>query len=253
MGRTGRTVGIVLVLSLALVACGGGDDEDAAGPTSSAATAPSTSEVPVPGSTVTTSPTAQTCPPIAARAPLASDETIPVDFDGDGTDDTLRAYVDGGDWHVRGEIGGDGFHDQVVTGVGPGTVKPLFGVRLNPSDATEQAWVKVGSGAYTSILTIFVFQDCELVRPTRDGNPAEFAIGASVRNAVGVTCFMFDQGIEVFEATSDDGVTYSGQSQLYTIDFESHPPLMKPVAGWPMPVPAGSPRTNLACGSLTYP
>ena len=109
-------------------------------------------------------------------------------------------------------MGGDGFHDQVVTPLGPSSVEPIFAARLNPSDATEEAWVKIGTGAYAQIVTIFVFQGCELRRPTLDGNPVELAVGASVRNASGVSCFMFDQAIEVFDTTSEDGITFNGQS-----------------------------------------
>ena len=165
--------------------------------------------------------------------------------------------MDGGDWHVRGEIGGDGFHDQVVVPLGPAGVEPIFGARLNPSDDTEEAWVRIGTGAYAGILTIFVFRDCELQRPTLNGDPFEVPVGASIRNAAGVSCFMFDQGIEVFDTQSEDGITFTGESQLYTLDVTSQPaPTLEPVAGWPMPVDAGTPQSHLSrltCGSKTSP
>ncbi len=153
-------------------------------------------------------------------------------------------------------MAGDGFHDQVVAAVGPGAVEPIFAAHLNGSDPSEVAWVKVGSGAYASIVTIFVFQGCQLVRPVLDGNPVELPVGASVMNAAGVACFMFDQGVEVFDTTSTDGITFSGQSQLYTLDVGNQPPTLDPVVGWPMPVPPSSPDSHLShltCGSLVYP
>ncbi len=260
MGQARRHTGLSLVVvTLLLAGCTGGDDEAPTTTTASTDGATTTVEqtttaAPATSSTVATAPAdGDPCPAIAARAPQASDETIPVDFDGDGTPDTLRVYLAGSDWHVRGEIDGSGFHDQVVPTAGPSGVTPIFGARVNP-DATEEAWVKIGSGASAAIVTLFVFRDCELLRPTLQGDPAELTLGASVRNASGVTCFMFDQGIEVFTTTSEDGVNHSGQSQLYTLDATSQPvPTLDPVEGWPMPVETTSPRTNLACGSKVYP
>ncbi len=102
-----------------------------------------------------------------------------------------------------------------------------------------------------------MFRDCELQRPTLDGEPFEVPVGASIRNAAGVSCFMFDQGIEVFDTQSEDGITYTGESQLYTLDVTSQPaPTLDPVAGWPMPVDAGTPQSHLSrltCGSKTSP
>jgi len=244
----------VALVGLTLAGCGG-DDEGATPttvptsvPTTTASTSPSASSttvVPGPGSTAPSGPADKSqCPPIAARAALADDETIPIDFDGDGTAETLRVYRDGTEWHVRGELAGYAFHDQVVPGSGP--MAPVGAARLNPSDATQEAWVRVGNGAYTGILTIFVFRDCELQRATLDGEPVALPVGASIRNAAGIGCFMFDQGIEVFTTTSEDGILYSGESELYTLDVTSQPaPTLDLVAGYPMPVPPGPSQNHL--------
>jgi hypothetical protein len=272
MRTTARRVAKALVLPVliasTLVGCGGDDEGASPSPTSAttgatttapattASSAPATSAASTPGSSVSsTLPGKSQCPPIAARAPQPTDATIPIDFDGSGTAETLRVYQQGADWHVRGEFGGYAFDDQVVPGSGP--MAPVGAARLNPSDANQEAWVKVANGAYTEILTIFVFRDCRLQRATLDGEPAAFPVGASVRNAVGIGCFMFDQGIEVFSTTSDDGVLYSGESQLYTLDVTAQPaPTLEPVAGWPMPVSprtAGGPLGQLSCGDLGPP
>lgn len=256
---------LLAALGLALTACGGSDDDALTTPTTAAGASPTTGPAtpattvaPGAGSTVVSEPDGESaCPALPAVPTQATDESIPVDFDGDGTADSLRAYLADGDWHVRGEMGGVGFHDQVVVPRGPAGLEPLFGARLNPSDDTEEAWVRIGTGAYAGIVTIFVFRDCELQRPTLDGEPVELAVGASVKNAAGVSCFMFDQGIEVFDTQSDDGVNFTGESQLYTLDVTSQPaPTLEPVAGWPMPVSTDNPAAHLSqltCGSKVHP
>ena len=62
-----------------------------------------------------------------------------------------------------------------------------------------------------------------LQRVQLNGSPAEFPVGATVTAADGVACFGFDTGIEVFTTTSTDGVTYTGSSNLYTIDLTTSP------------------------------
>ena len=55
-------------------------------------------------------------------------------------------------------------------------------------DAAEEIWVRVGSGASSTILALFRFRECELVAVTLNGEPAELPVGASVANTSGVTC-----------------------------------------------------------------
>ncbi len=169
-------------------------------------------------------------PPMPAGA--TNPTTAPVDFDGDGTAETLRVYQLGSVWHVRAEevvgavdVGpGDdvGLDDEVLAGSGP-TMTAIGGATVN-NDTAEEAWVKVGSGSATDIIGVLVFQNCDLQRVGLNNAPAEFPIGITVTAADGLACFGFDTGIEVFATTSNDGVTYTGTSTLYTIDLSSTPP-----------------------------
>jgi len=62
---------------------------------------------------------------------------------------------------------------------------------------------------------------------------------------------MLDQGIEVFERTSDDGITYTGESKLYTLDVAAVPPRLDLVSGYPKPIPPNTPERELSrqtCG-----
>jgi|GEM_PF-2320216 len=163
------------------------------------------------------------CPAIPPVPSSASDiTTAPVDFDGDGTAETLRVYQLGSVWHVRAEAGGVGLDDEVLAGTGP-TMTAIGGATVN-NDTAEEAWVKVGSGAATDIVGVLVFLNCDLQRVELNNAPAEFPIGITVTAADGLACFGFDTGIEVFATTSNDGVTYTGTSTIYTIDLSSNPP-----------------------------
>lgn len=167
-------------------------------------------------------PSDSPCPGVASLPPGVTDvTTAPVDFSGDGTPDVLRVYLVGTVWHARAEVGGVGTSDIVLTGSGP-SMTAIGGATVDGGSG-EEAWVKVGSGSATDIIGLLVYRDCTLERVGLDGSPAEFPVGASATAADGVACFGFDTGIEVFTTTSTDGVTYTGSSALYTIDYGTTP------------------------------
>lgn len=167
-------------------------------------------------------PTDAPCPPVPAVPPGATDvTTAPVDFDADGTPDVLRVYRVGAVWHARAEVGGVGLSDVVLTGPGP-SMTAIGGATVD-GIPPEEAWVKVGSGSATDIIGLLVYRDCTLERVQLDGVPAEFPVGVTATAADGVACFGFDTGIEVFTTTSSDGVTYTGNSNLYTISYGTTP------------------------------
>jgi hypothetical protein len=168
-------------------------------------------------------PSSTECAPVADVPGNATGvTTAAVDFDGDGAPDVLRVYQDGGVWHARVEVGGVGLYDAVLTG--PGPAMTAIGGATVDGVPVEEAWVKVGSAASTDIIGVLVFQDCVLHRVTLDGAPAEFPIGVTTTAADGLGCYGFDVGIEVFTTTSTDGVTYTGTSTIYTIDYSTSPP-----------------------------
>lgn len=117
------------------------------------------------------------------------------------------------------------------------------------NNASQEAWVKVGSGASTDIVSPFVFRQCQLQRVELNGAPAEFPIGASLTHAEGLQCIGPNVGIERFDTTSSDGSTYTGTSETFTIDLSTPAPSL--VAGATTPVsesdpPGGDPFERLS-------
>lgn len=166
-------------------------------------------------------PTDAPCPHVPDVPDGATDvSTADVDFTADGTADNLRIYQVGGVWHARVEVAGVGVSDVVLAGSGPMTA---IGAATVGGVPQREGWVKVGSGSATDILGLLVFRDCALERVTLEGVPAEFPVGVSATAADGVACFGFNTGIEIFTTTSTDGVTYTGSSSLYTIDYGTTP------------------------------
>lgn len=168
-------------------------------------------------------PSSTDCTAVPDIPGSATDITsAPMDVDGDGTPDVLRVYQDAGVWHARVEVGGVALYDAVLTGPGP-SMTAIGGASVD-GVPFDEAWVKVGSGSSTDIIGMLVFQDCVLHRVTLEGVPAEFPIGVTTTAADGLGCYGFDVGIEVFTTTSTDGVTYTGTSTIYTIDYSTSPP-----------------------------
>ena len=223
-----RSFGAAMAAVLIFGSCGGD-------PTVGSSAATTTSTTTAAGSTPppaqaapsggTTPPQLASCPPIAAVPSGALDvTTAPVDFDGDNTQDVLRVYRLGSVWHARAEMANVGVDDDVVSGPGP-SMTAIGGATVD-NDASQEAWIKVGSGASTDIVSFFVFRQCDLQRVFLNGTEAGFPIGASVTHADGLQCFGFDTGIEVFSTNSTDGVTYTGGSDLYTIDLSGISPTL---------------------------
>lgn len=188
--------------------------------TSTPTIAPTVSPTPLPTVTVTGPDCATDAAPMPAGATNVT--TAPIDVEGDGTPEVLLVYDIGGVWHVRVERGGVGIDDEVLVGFGP-VMTAVGGATVN-NDLSQEAFVKIGSGAATSVLAIFVFLDCELERLHLNNVAAEFPVGISFTHADGLHCFGFDVGIEVYTTSSSDAVTYTGTVTLYLIDLASVPP-----------------------------
>lgn len=181
-----------------LAACGGDVNSSAqlAASTSSTATpttaTPTTTAAPASSTTATTArattTTGVSCPVPAIGAGATDVTTKPGDFDGNGAADVLRAYKLGPNWHLRAELAGAGGSDVVVPGVDSVSgLKALGGFNLNDTVADE-AFAIVGSGASTTLVGIFAFVNCQLVRVTEMGNAATFTVGASVQRRSGISC-----------------------------------------------------------------
>ena len=177
----------------------------------------------------------------------ATDRTAaPVDFNGDGTPDTLRVYRLGTAWHVRGEIGGAAFHDVVVAHYGP-MMAALGGARID-ADATEEAWVNVGSGAYTDHVSFYAYRSCRLLAAGDGTEAAAFPVGASVRHGVGLTCTGKGTGFETFASSTDEhGVLEEASSITFALEVRENAAVLVPGPT----TPRHTAFSGFACGRLT--
>jgi hypothetical protein len=250
--RRSRLVALPIPLLILAASCGSGGNTTARSTTTttSTTTGAPTSSTTAPPTTNRSGgpPQVASCTAIAGVPSGATAvTTAPVDFDGDNTPDTFRVYRVGTVWHARAEIANFGVNDQVVSGSGP-SMTAIGGATVN-NDATQEAWIKVGSGASTDIISFFVFRQCQLQRVLLNGVPAEFPIGASVTHADGLQCFGFDVGIEAFATNSTDGMTYAGNSKIYTIDLSGAAPTL--VLGTTAPQSETSPPGGPAFDNLS--
>ena len=153
-----------------------------------------------------------------------------IDVDADGAPDVVRTYSVGaapvaGDWHLRVELAtGQGIDLPLPDDPAPGAVVVLGGTYIGsdvdpgPGGPRPAIFVKTGSGASTSIISLFRLDECTLVAM---GGGAPFPVGASVTDSESLGCegvagtmlLAFHQA-----QLSGDGVTYEVVDTGYTRD-----------------------------------
>ena len=170
--------------------------------------------------------TQPSAPPLPADATAVS--TATGDFDGDGAADELMMYrvpSSRDDWHVRVVLA-DGYAlDQQVAIGGPITIpSAAIGGADVDGDGADEAFVVVGSGAYTFWVGLYHFDKtaCSLDRVLAPGGGAYFApVGASVRNLAGLQCVTTGPtgvpALAQLSGGSDDGRSYRGTRQFFTL------------------------------------
>ena len=156
-----------------------------------------------------------------------------IDVDADGAPDVVRTYSVGaapvaGDWHLRIELAtGQGIDLALPDDPAPGAVVVLGGTYIGsdvdpgPGGARPAIFVKTGSGASTSIISLFRLHECTLVAM---GGGAPFPVGASVTDSESLGCegvagtmlLAFHQA-----QLSGDGVTYEVIDTGYTRDGDN--------------------------------
>jgi hypothetical protein len=85
----------------------------------------------------------------------------------------------------------------------PGVNGEVMGRTDLDADGVDELFVKTGSGAATDIVGVFRVEDCQAVQATSGGSPAEFPVGATVRNISGLHAE--DGTLVVYSGTSADG------------------------------------------------
>src|SRR5581483_2744370 len=198
-----RIPGAAVVLALVALACAGcskHDEPSKLAPASSSARPGSGALGTVPTSTATVPPSTGGCPSPGAPGTLQV-STATGDADGDGTRDTVTVF-------------GTGTADDPA----PYRVRVALGVAIG------LVVVQVGSGASAGVVGMFVLDGCDLARVTAPGSqaPAKFAIGGTVTSLSGLRCEpVSGKGgarLEVLNATSDDGVTYTTSEQSLRVE-----------------------------------
>ena len=170
-----------------------------------------------------------------------------VDLDGDGSTDTLTVYGTGSasqpsPYHVHVDLGGGhGTTDAVIVDAATDdnqVVKALGGADITasaglpPDGSGVEAFVTIGSGASDTLVAVFQFSNCSIVRITGpQGNaPSNFPIGGSVTHLDGLRCdgTAGGQRLVQLSATSDDGITYNTKETRLTVadgHFTPDPPI----------------------------
>jgi Ca2+-binding RTX toxin-like protein len=198
---------------------------------------------------------------------MANGTHAPGDFDGNGTTDTLYVWGFGSDW--RAQIQTDGGYGAQIDLPTTDLAEAVGGHDVN-GDGVDEAFVKVGSGAYTDIVGLYTLYEpegwpaigfsCGMRAVTFPGVPAEaqFAIGASLMNGSGLAC-QANGTLREYQQTTADG-THWAQTRYdysYTPGFGVSSPTLETPA-WSMvslTLPADSAAiyqgSDLTCGSLS--
>jgi len=223
-----RIPGAAVVLALVALACAGcskHDEPSKLAPASSSARPGSGALGTVPTSTATVPPSTGGCPSPGAPGTLQV-STATGDADGDGTRDTVTVFGTGtaddpAPYRVRVALGdGHGAAETAITDAEPGAGQQVRALGV----AIGLVFVQVGSGASAGVVGMFVLDGCDLARVTAPGSqaPAKFAIGGTVTSLSGLRCEpVSGKGgarLEVLNATSDDGVTYTTSEQSLRVE-----------------------------------
>ncbi|MCU0268281.1 MAG: hypothetical protein MUF83_06495 [Acidimicrobiales bacterium] len=170
-------------------------------------------------------PSGGACPEVPQAAGATAETTAAGDVDGDGDLDTIVGHQAGADWRVRVELAAGGSAEHVVPGAGVGASSVVVhgGIDVD-GDSSEEVVARVGSGAGTQIIGLFVLQGCDLVPVVIEEGPAEFPVGATVGGISGVQCGGGEESEPAlfwYQGTSDDGLTFDVETIRYTLDGDT--------------------------------
>ncbi len=254
MGRTAAWC----VMALVVGACAGGPAAPTSLPSTTSTTVASTTTTTVGSTTTTTAPTTTTttttapttttfaiaapttttmvyrapstttptlCPPILPPSASAMEvTTVFADVDGDAYLDKVSTYRQEETWTVRVDLAtGGGAAEAFGPDVGAFDPVAAIGAFDIEGDGTGELFVKVGAGAYTSLVQILDYEDCtvtpitlDTIDDAGDGMTAIFPVGASIGFQSGMTCI--GDMLWTFDAElSGDGTFYEVMEIPYTL------------------------------------
>lgn len=197
---------IALLVVVLATACGNDDGGGGAAPstTGTSTTAASGDDAAASG-----------CPEDEPARGDPADVALDLDADGDGSDDEVRVHVVDDrtiELAVTYAAGG-----RTVVTYDDGSVATFASNRVArvadvDADGDEDVWVVVGAGASVEIMSLVLADGCDLVRPTADGLPNNWPVGASVGAASGIECVDLD-GDERFDGFVEHSATRSREGQ----------------------------------------
>jgi len=193
--------------------------------------------------------------------------SAPGDFDGNGVADILWVFGLAPNWHAH--IQTDGGFGARIDLPASDSARAIGGYDVN-GDGVDEAFVKVGSGAYTDIVGLYTLYEpvgapatglyCGMKAVTFSGVPAEaqFAVGASLLNGSGLAC-QANHTLREYQQTSADGThwTQTRYDYSYTPGFGVAPPTLgiPAASALPLVLPADAALiqqgSDLTCGSLS--
>lgn len=91
------------------------------------------------------------------------------------------------EWLLTVELAAGGGAQEEIPGDGIASVTIIGGHDLD-GDGADELWVRVGAGAYATILGLYRLDGCDLERITAGGHPTELPVGSSVGSAIGLEC-----------------------------------------------------------------
>ncbi len=224
-------------------------------PTTTTTAAPTTTTTAVRSTSTTALPTV--CAPLSPiPASAMAVTTVPVDVDGDALLDLMTVYRVEETWGLRIDVGiGGGVVEAILDVSALDPVAAIGGFDIE-GDGTDELFVKVGSGAYATLIQLFDFKDCTITPITldtiddaTDGVTAIFAVGASISNVNALNC----DGTQLWTLAgdlSDDGTFYEVMEVPYTLSGS----VLTQGFGDGAIVGVGEPFGPLfSCGDLTLP
>ncbi len=191
-------------------------------PTTTTTTAPTTTTTVVRSTTTTALPVV--CAPLSPVPASAMEvTTVPVNVDGDNLADLMTVYRVEETWGLRIDVGVGGAVVEAILDVfALDPVAAIGGFDIE-GDGSDELFVKVGSGAYATLIQLFDFKDCTITPITldtiddaNDGVTAIFGVGASIGTVSALTC----DGTQLWTLDanlSDDGTFYEVMEVPYTL------------------------------------
>jgi hypothetical protein len=162
-----------------------------------------------PSSTTTTA----ACPPVEASGDVDGATKQEADVDGDGQPDVVRSFSDGDHVTLLVELAAGGGAAAEIA-ASDTTAVALLGAEVLDArfDGRDVIWVRVGSGAATTILGLYHLEGCALEAATfDDGQPVQLPIGGTVATASGARCGSRldpEADLLVYDASSVNGTEY---------------------------------------------